>query len=180
MEEGVEFKANGGIYPAQNNVYDGVKFADIDKYGANPITRIHKHHNELHPIFSFEDIYGMAVFFDQKKQVDPNNVSNITSVMVSKTGLHAFRVADSQKTQEFYDYLLSGNFGGFKHFKKFYDRYVVEKAYDQCNNCLLSELDSWLMDYFITYFKKLDSGFDYYFAPHPADSDGDYIWEKQN
>jgi len=180
MEEGVEFKANGGMYPAQNNVYNGVKFADVDKYGANPITRIHKHHSELHPIFSFEDIYGMAKFFDQKKQVDPSNTNNITSVMVSKTGLHALRIADPEKAQEFHNYLLSGNYGGLKHFKKLYDKDVVENAYAQCNNCLLSELESWLMDYFIVYFKKLDSGFDYYFAPHLADPAGDYIWVKQN
>jgi len=181
FEEGVEFKANGGMYPAQNNVYNGVKFADVDKYGANPITRIHKHHNELHSILSFEDIYGMAVFFDQKKQIDPNNANNITSVMVSKTGLHALRVADSKKTKSYYIYMLSKNHGGAKHHKSVYEDYVVKNTKKKCgDSCMLIDFENWLMEYFIEYFKWLDCGFDYYFAPHPADSDGNYIWVKQN
>jgi len=122
----------------------------------------------------------MAKFFDQKKQVDPNNANNITSVMVSKTGLHAFRVADHEKVQEYYDYLLSGNYKGFKYHKEKYDKGVVKDAYKQCNNCLLIELDTWLTENFMKFFNWADTGLDYFFAQHPVEPDGDYVWIKQN
>lgn len=186
FEEGYQYQLNeNGTYseqPALNNIFNGVRFADVSQY-FDALIRIHKHHNQLDPIFSFEDIFGMADFFHQKATKSPvfTDANNITSVMVSRTGVHALRVRDPQKVQDFYNYLLSGNYGGFKHFKNNYLKDVIEKTIKQCNGvCTPAQLDDVLVQNFIIFLNKLDSGLDYYFAPHPVNSNDNHVWIKQN
>ncbi len=186
IESGVEFSFNTytgmySQYPALNNVYNGVSFSPVSQN--NPLIRIHKHHNELHPIFSFEDIFGMAEFFYQKKQVDSNNANNITSVMVSKTGLHAFRVKNPQKAEDYYDYLMSNNRIGAKNHRNKYKEGIIEHSTNICiaiGGCTYTQFENYLFDNFLDFFKWADTGFDYYFAPHPANPNDNYIWTKQN
>lgn len=180
IEEGIEFNNNSSPFPPQYATYNGVKFFPVSVN--DPKTRVHKHHDELDPIFSFEDIFGMAEFFHQKaRHIDPMEANNITSIMVSRTGVHALRVRDPQKVQDFYNYLISGNLGGARHFKSAYTEDVIIETIDYCNGvCTPAQLDDVLIQNFIIFLNKLDSGLDYYFAPHPANSNDNHVWIKRN
>ena len=176
FETGVEFNSNNSPFPAQNNIFNGVRFFPVN--ANDPQIRLHKHHNQLHPVFSAEDVLGMADFFVDKKAIDPTGAVDITFMMVSKTGLHAFRVTDPEKAQEFYD--LMNYLNNKKIFIFNYDKVVIEKTIRECNCTEGTEFDDLLFTNFVMFLISDVNGFGYYFAPHPADANGDYQWTKQN
>jgi hypothetical protein len=183
IEQGMEFKlnANGSYsaYPAQSSGFDFTAFYPVSIN--NPSIRIHKHHNELNPIFSAEDVLGMVQFFIQKKNLNPNSSdnNNITSIMVSEDGIHALRVSNPTELIEFNSYYSTPE--NKNAFTTAYKRKVIIKSKNQCGGtCSDEEYKDFLFQNFLAFFKEMIWGIDFYYSPHPVNNDENYEWTKQN
>lgn len=181
-EEGIEFSLNSDdtytpfTMPAG---FDGIQFPPVSTN--NPLIRMHKHHSGLDPIFSAEDIVGMVAFYLDKQNLNPSSPqnTNITSIMVSVSGVHALRVSNVSDLQDFYnEYQI--NQVSFNAFKDAYNSQVIKKSQNQCGGtCSDAEYNQLLLNNLSTFIKSFAWGIDFYFAPHPTTLTGDYTWKKK-
>lgn len=186
-EEGVEFRFannNYSSFPAISQLSYAVRFAPAVM---TSLIRIHKHHLESDPVFSAGDIFAMAEFYRQKSELNAPDKDNITSAIVSKNGLYAFRITDPQKVLQFREALgmemnqvdRFGNKITFKvYLEKKYLRDVVERSQNQCGGtCSDEEYDMYLHQNFIKFFNRIpDLGISVFYAPH--NENGVYTWTK--
>jgi len=181
-EDGVEFRLNPDdtytpfLMPVGSN---GIQFPPVSTN--NPLIRMHKHHSNLDPIFSAEDIVSMVGFFLGKQNIDPESPqnTNITSIMVSTTGVHAFRISNPSDLQDFYNQ-YQGNQGNFDAFITVYKNRVIIESNKQCGGtCSDAEYNQLLLNNFIAFMNTFVWGIEFYFAPHPTTADGDYTWKKK-
>jgi hypothetical protein len=98
--------------------------------------------------------------------------------MVSKTGLHAFRVNDITGAGEFSEAYPTNN--GKEIFISVYTEKVIIKSMKECNCASGAVFDQLLFNNFITFFKEFVWGFDYFYAPHPANPTDNYTWTKKS
>lgn len=151
--------------------FDGIKFGPVYP---NSILRVHSHHHPaLEPVFSAQDVFGMARFFRDKKALQAEDAENITSILVSNLGIVALRVADPVKAKQFADKLVVKAFE--KSVIKKYDKEVREKAYRDCNCTVPSTayeqlLSNYLMDFLVSE----NTGLTLYSAT--INPDGSYTW----
>ena len=181
-EEGIEFSLNSDNtytpFPMPAG-FDGIQFPIVSTN--NPQIRMHKRHSGLDPIFSAEDIIGMVGFYLDKQNLNPSSPqnTNITSIMVSVSGLHALRVSNVADLQDFYTQ-YKVNQGSFNSFKKAYKERVIEKSQNQCDGiCSDAEYNQLLLNNFSTFMNSFVWGIDFYFAPYPTTPNGDYTWKKK-
>jgi uncharacterized membrane protein YgcG len=154
-EEGAEFRKNGSnyaFYPVLNVGYNYVRF---NAAVTNSLVRIHKHHVELDPIPSIEDVFGFAEFFKQKKDLNASDKNNITSIVVTEKGLFAMRVEDETKLEQFRN-LLNNKETKTKFIEDFYND-VTDKARKDCLNCSEAQIDNLLQTYFMNFLNKLST-----------------------
>lgn len=181
-EEGIEFSLNSDDtytpFPMPSG-FDGIQFPPVSTN--NPLIRMHKHHSGLDPIFSAEDIIGMVGFYLDKQNLNPSSPqnTNITSIMVSVSGVHALRVSIVADLQDLYnEYQI--NQGSFNAFKDAYNSQVIKKSQNQCGGtCSDAEYNQLLLNNFSAFIKSFAWGIDFYFAPHPTTPNGDYTWKKK-
>ncbi|TDP59387.1 hypothetical protein [Flavobacterium dankookense] len=181
-EEGIEFSLNSDDtytpFPMPSG-FDGIQFPPVSTN--NPLIRMHKHHTGLDPIFSAEDIIGMVRFYLEKQNLNPSSPqnTNISSILVSVSGVHALRVSSVADLQDLYnEYQI--NQGSFKEFKKAYESQVIKKSIDECGGtCSDAEANQLLLNNLIVFINGFAWGIDFYFAPHPSSPNGDYTWKKK-
>ena len=153
-EEGAEFRSNGSnfaFYPCDVVGFNYVKFNNAV---ANSLVRIHKHHVQLDPIPSIEDVFGFAEFFKQKKDLNAPDKDNITSIVVTEKGLFAMRVEDETKLEQFRN-LLNDKDKRDEIIEDFFKE-VTEKARKDCSNCNQNQIDNLLQTYFMNFLNKLN------------------------
>lgn len=156
-EEGAEFRSNGSsftFHPCSNVGYNYVKF---NAAVTNSLVRIHKHHVELDPIPSIEDVFGFAEFFKQKKDLNASDKNNITSIVVTEKGSFAMRVEDETKLEQFRN-LLNDKDKRDELIVDFFKE-VTEKARIDCSNCSENQIDNLLQTYFMDFLNKLNTDY---------------------
>lgn len=156
-EEGAEFRKNGSgftFHPCSNVGYNYVKF---NPAVTNSLVRIHKHHVELDPIPSIEDVFGFAEFFKQKKDLNASDKNNITSIVVTEKGSFAMRVEDEAKLEQFRN-LLNDKDKRDELIADFFKE-VTEKARIDCSNCSENQIDNLLQTYFMDFLNKLNTDY---------------------
>lgn len=150
---------------------------------------IHFHHNfvkpdgsALAPIPSSGDITGFAKSFNQMGSASARN--NLTSIVVTRNGLYAFRVTNSTTLST-----ASDSFNNpieKKDFEDFFEKQVMGKAEDEaekkCTENCTEEIYNTLLDtafnkYFIEFMNKTDMGIGIYKGELNAQT-GNYNWIK--
>lgn len=151
--------------------YSGIQFGEVYP---NSFIRLHAHHDELDPVFSAEDIQGMAHFFKERKQQNPVDANNITFLLASNLGVFALRVTDPAKASQF----ANANFISEAFKKKLIEKYlddVRDKAYEVCNCLLPSDTyEQLLSDFLIDFLANNNTGLTLFSAT--LDSNGNYVW----
>ncbi|MDH7913092.1 hypothetical protein [Winogradskyella sp. SYSU M77433] len=202
-EQGSEFRrvANGetigeDVYseyqiPESQTNFSGTYFPQAQ---ANSEVRVHMHHNNtqinedgeeegLSPVFSMEDVFGMASFYKDVKDANSGTLSrndNISSVLVSRRGLYALRVTDVDKATEFNDFLTSDSTNDegqtyIEFLSELFEKNVIKKTNQMCESCTDAYYDALFERNFKNFFKLLDTGLSL-FVSYETDENGNYIW----
>ncbi|TGD59485.1 hypothetical protein [Flavobacterium humi] len=184
LEKGFEFRTNndGTLQPAIQPISTptGVHF-NIPVI--NTLVRMHNHTNTLDPIFSAEDITGMAEFFAVKDDLGADDKDQITSLMITRTGAFALKVDNPDTVDDFNDRNKTGQNNDYKSTKETilesYKLEVVKLAQDECNNtCTDEEYIALLEQYFLEWLNSWDTGLGYYQGA--LNPDGTYTWIRIN
>ncbi|WP_445454176.1 hypothetical protein [Flavobacterium sp. 25HG05S-40] len=152
----------------------------------NTTVRIHSHHNGLDPIFSAEDIRGMAEFYVVKDDSGSENAEEVISILISRTGAYATTVDDPDQVYKFYDVIKNGKTEidgkittNMKIYLEGYTDEVINKSRSQCNgSCTTEEYDNLLLENFLTWLKSWNTGQGYYIGT--PNGDGTYTWTRIN
>ncbi|GLB54107.1 hypothetical protein NBRC110019_31480 [Neptunitalea chrysea] len=197
-ELGSEFRLElGGTYseyvvPDNDLDFDTTKFPDAQ---SNSRIKLHLHQRtpiinqpgdttRLAPIPSFEDIAGFCKFSSQLENLNANG-EDAVSILVSRRGLYALTIEDSQKAIQFYHDLLNvtitiddDNVPLITYLKDTYREMVLDKTRTSCPGTCQDDIEDALFELFFTEFlKKLDCGLNLHRA---FLIDGSYIWTKLN
>lgn len=194
-EQGSEFRttATTNVYSehqitGEDLGFDYTKFPDAI---SSSRVRLHMHHNtanpengKIQPVFSAEDVFGMAKFYKQKKDNNDTDREKITSILVSRRGLYALRIDDAEKVEQFYESLNTNVVYDNKVMKKYqylqfrYNNEVIEATIKYCGTCTDGQEEALFEAFFVKFFNTLDSGSTLFQAF--ADTNGDYSWQALN
>ncbi|WP_298903837.1 hypothetical protein [uncultured Psychroserpens sp.] len=196
-EQGSEFRKleNGPpnyseyVVPSFNTDFE---WTDFPLAVPNSEVRVHLHHNgtnneggKLATVFSMEDIVKTVGFYKEKSVANLGNLmkagGNISNILVSRRGLYALRVNDTQKALDFYDAMTDPSLKNsegqtFQEFVlKSFEREVIKKTQLQCGSCTEEQEEALFELNFTNFFKTLDSGLSL-FVSLSTDFNGDFIW----
>lgn len=190
IETGFEFRTdpnNPDIILPAINVSSGPTGVKFGIPLVNSIIRMHNHHNGLDPVFSAEDVAGMAEFFVVKDDLGAEDALDITSLLISRSGAFALKIDDPDKAFSFYQDIKYGtsmdiNGNRIKTLKIFFNSYVTDvitESQKQCNGTCSDEgYNDFLMNNFNTWLNSWDTGFGYYYGS--LNSDNTYTWNRLN
>ncbi|HEU4496833.1 MAG TPA: hypothetical protein VFR70_07250 [Flavobacterium sp.] len=190
-EMGFEFRTQPNapvqMLPAVN-VSSGPTGVRFEIPQANTLVRMHSHHNGLDPVFSAEDVAGMAEFFAVKDDLGAEDAPDIASLLISRSGAFALKIDNVQKAFSFYQDLKSLNRSYSAYGKEItaneallitYKQEVIKKSQIQCDgSCTDEEYNALLMASFIDWLISWDTGFGYYYGT--INPDGTYNWDRAN
>jgi len=144
------------------------------------------HHNTTNqdeegipPIFSIQDVLGMTNFFVEKETLGATDSEDISSILVSRVGLYALVVTDSDKVTSFFNSLFETgqDENGITVTRKalitdYFKKYLLDNVTRNCNGCTETQEVALFELFFLKYFNILDSGLNLYKAP--VLSNGEY------
>ncbi|WP_299886351.1 hypothetical protein [uncultured Lacinutrix sp.] len=178
-EYGYQFKLSGSN-PITYNIVEAT--LDTDSRGVrfdfpSHLTRleVHTHYAGLDSAFSSEDLFNTV-----RSAVNANNNDQHTSILVAPNGkLFALRVNNMENAGSFADNYVDSNGNAdkdkFETMQKFYIKYVVNKANEDCNNtCTDAEYDAFLNNHLAKILITFSTGLSLYEATE--DADGNITW----
>ena len=175
MEQGSEYFTDE---PLTNPLIREDPFSDFrgvhfEEAYPNSILRVHMHQINLQPIFSGEDIRGMAIFFKEKIKSETPDAQNISSLLVGNLGIFALRVTNATEAKLFADSFIYK--AQNTQFLLNYDAMVKNNAESECNCTEQSDiLDKLLLNYLIKFLITNKTGLTLYTAN--TNPDGSYSW----
>lgn len=184
LEKGFEFRTNdnGGLEPA-TFIQGGPKGVQFPLPEINTIVRMHSHPNHIDPVFSAQDISGMAEFFAVKNDFEASDDEDIISLLITSTGAFALKIDDINKVWSFNQDMKFGtdSDGNSKKdkFEKSYKRDIITKARNLCNNtCTDAQYISYLEANLLVWLSNQNTGLGLYKGT--LKPDGTYNWIKTN
>lgn len=179
MEQGSEFftdldnPTNPFIREDLTPKYSGIRFNSIQ---FESIIRLHSHHNPLlEPVFSSDDIIGMARFYKSKRDLGADDAFNATSLLASNLGIHSLRVINPEKAYLFSQRLISSIY--VDKLEKNYVKFVQNKAKDNCNCSENNEVyQQLLLEYLVQFLADQNTGLALFSGT--VNADGSITWTR--
>tara|TARA_R110002033_G_scaffold171082_1_gene215797 strand:- start:3564 stop:5021 length:1458 start_codon:yes stop_codon:yes gene_type:complete len=172
-EFGYQFTETGNTYSfiagTQNSIGDGISFPIPQE---NTTLETHTHHYGLDPVFSIEDVFNTAKFYNLHSNLNATSI-----VITTPTKMYALRIDNPTLANAFFnDY---NNPQSFNLLRKSYTETVIEYAQWACDgNCSDTTYELYLNYYLNQLLLNLDSGLVLFAGLENAD--GSITWTNFN